>query len=89
MSNLRQQQQQLSNAKGQKLALFGQHAQLRALVDRNKRAFQRVSDDAGLCLQELLRVGPCRPAVHRSFQAAPASFATAGSGSAVSTGKKL
>lgn len=47
MANLQQEQQQLRAANGQKLALFGQHAQLRVLVDRSRRAFERVSLGAG------------------------------------------
>ncbi|KAF6260374.1 hypothetical protein COO60DRAFT_1700367 [Scenedesmus sp. NREL 46B-D3] len=43
MASLQQEQQQLRAANGQKLALFGQHAQLRVLVDRSRRAFERVS----------------------------------------------
>jgi hypothetical protein len=54
VKDLRQQQQVLQAAKGQKLALFGQHAQLRALVDRNKAGFKRVSVHAAFQT-------PCRP----------------------------
>lgn len=42
MQNINMQLNNLRQANGQKLALFGPHAQLRELVDRNRRAFDRV-----------------------------------------------
>jgi hypothetical protein len=48
MANLQRDQQQLRAANGQKLALFGQHAQLRLAVDRNRRGFDRVRGVVGI-----------------------------------------